>query len=80
VRIAKGRERTNSVGVEVGECITADIVGLAVGLLWDDTLPEHVRLALSGLVSGELPIDLIPNVGHGDEGSYNTIPLASLDC
>jgi hypothetical protein len=66
--------------VEVGECITADAVFRAVGRVGDDTLPEHIRLAFSGLVTREFPIDLIPDVGHGDEGSYDTIPLASLDC
>ena len=53
---------------------------LRIGSLTDDTLPEVVRLALGSLVTGELPIDLILNIGHRDEGGYNTTPATGLHC
>ena len=46
----------------------------------NEALPEVVRLAFSGTGSGELPINLILDVRHSDEGCNNTTPVASFDC
>lgn len=47
--------------------------------LTNDALPEVVGLALGGLVAGELPVNLVLDVGHRDECSNNTAPAAGLD-
>ena len=45
----------------------------------DNALPEVVGLALSGLVARELPVDLVLDIGHGDESGHDTTPAAGLD-
>ena len=47
--------------------------------LTNDALPEVVGLALGGLFARELPVDLVLDVGHRDEGSHDTTPTAGLD-
>lgn len=46
----------------------------------DDALPEVVGLALCSLIPGELPVNLVLDIGHGDEGGDDTTPAPCLDC
>ena len=48
------------------------------GRLTNDTLPEEVGLALGRLLTRELPIDLVLNVGHRDERGHDTAPFAGF--
>lgn len=52
---------------------------LSVGLRRNVALPEPVTLGLFAIVSRPLPIDLVVNVTHRDEGSDHTCPTASFD-
>ena len=49
-------------------------------MLTNKALPEIVCLAFRRAVARELPIDLVLNIRHRDEGSHDTIPGASLHC
>ena len=49
-------------------------------VLTDETLPEVVGLSLIGLVPRELPVNLILDVGHGDESSDHTTPATRFHC
>ena len=42
-------------------------------------MPEPVRLALGGSITGELPINFVLDVRHGDESSDHTAPATRLD-
>ena len=48
--------------------------------LTDITLPEEVALAFSDIITGKLPVDLVLDIGHGDERGHDARPAASLDC
>jgi len=48
------------------------------GTLWIDTLPEEVRLALRDFVAGELPVDFIADIAHGDKTHNDAIPPSCL--
>lgn len=45
----------------------------------NDSLPEIITLALSGVCTREFPVYFILNVTHGDESCDDTSPATSLD-
>jgi hypothetical protein len=45
----------------------------------DDALPEKIALALRGVGSRELPVNLIFDVTHGNESGDDTSPATRLD-
>jgi len=65
------------VPIRIG--VRTDWVGLSVARCGNVALPEPVTLGLFGIVSRPLPVDLVVNVAHRDEGSDHTRPTTSFD-